>query len=144
VQSHYLESLKNDYDVVLMGRRTYEFGFQFGVTDPYPWLKQYVLSRSMQKSPHTNVELISEKIIDFVRRLKSETGKDVYLCGGAELAATLLAEKLIDEIILKLSPVVFGSGLPLFSGAIKQTALALIDSKVYESGVILLRYEVKY
>ena len=38
----YLESLKNDYDIVLMGRRTYEFGFQFGVTNPYPWMKQYV------------------------------------------------------------------------------------------------------
>ena len=38
----YLESLKNDYDVALMGRRTYEFGFQFGVTNPYPWIKTFI------------------------------------------------------------------------------------------------------
>ncbi len=40
--TEHLESLRNDYDVVLMGRRTDEFGFQYGVTDPYPWMKQYV------------------------------------------------------------------------------------------------------
>jgi Dihydrofolate reductase len=139
----YLESLKNDYDVVLMGRRTYEFGFQYGVTNPYPWLKQIVFSRTMESSPDPNVELISEDIIDVVRALKEETGKAIYLCGGADLAARLFAEGLVDEIIVKLNPVVFGSGLPLFSEAIKQTALELIGSKAYDSSVVLLHYRVK-
>ena len=141
--THYLESLKNDYDVALMGRRTYEFGFQFGVTNPYPWMKQYVLSRTMERSPDPNVELVSENVIDFVRRLKGEEGKDIYLCGGAELATTLFAANLVDEIMLKLNPVLFGSGIPLFSGAIEQTSLELADSKTYESGVVLLHYRVK-
>jgi dihydrofolate reductase len=138
----YLASLKSDYDIVLMGRRTYEFGFQYGVTNPYPWLKQYVLSRTMEESPDPNVELVSEKIIEFVRGLKEGEGKGIYLCGGAKLATTLLAEDLIDEIILKLNPVLFGTGLPLFAGPIKQTDLELISSKVYESGVLLLHYRV--
>ena len=141
--TEYLESLHNDYDVVVMGRRTYEFGFQYGVTNPYPWLKQYVFSRSMEKSPDANVELVSQNIIDFVRELKRESGKDIYLCGAAELASSLLAEELIDEIILKLNPVLFGSGIPLFSGAVQQTALDLIGSKVYDTGVVLLQYRVK-
>ncbi|PZU94024.1 MAG: dihydrofolate reductase [Leptolyngbya sp.] len=136
----YLESLKRDYDTVLMGRRTYEFGFQFGVTNPYPWMKQYVLSRTMDRSPDANVELVSENIIDFVRELKSEAGKNIYLCGGAVLAATLFTEDLIDEIILKLNPVVFGSGISLFSETIKQSALELVGSKVYGNGVVLLHY----
>jgi dihydrofolate reductase len=139
----YLESLRNDYDIVLMGRRTYEFGFQFGVTNPYPWMKQYVLSRTMERSPDPNVKLVSQNIIDFVRELKAGTGKDIYLCGGADLAGRLIAEGLIDEIILKLNPVVFGSGIPLFSGAIKQTDLELTVSKVYGNGVVLLCYRVK-
>ena len=139
----YLESLRKDYDAVLMGRRTYEFGLRLGVTDPYPWLKQYVLSRRMGGSPDGNVELVSENVIDFVRGLKSEAGKDIYLCGGAELAGALFAEGLIDEIILKLNPVAFGSGIPLFSGATKQSALELAGSKVYGNGVVLLRYLVK-
>jgi dihydrofolate reductase len=139
----YLESLRKDYDAVLMGRRTYEFGLRFGVTDPYPWMKQYVFSRTMGRIPDANVELVSENIIDFVRSLKGGAGKDIYLCGGSELAGTLFAEDLIDEIILKLNPVSFGSGVPLFSGATKRTALELAGSKVYGNGVVLLRYLVK-
>ncbi len=139
----YLDALKNDYDTVLMGRRTYEFGYQFGVTNPYPWMKQYVFSRTMERSPDANVELVSDNIIDLVRALKKETGKDMYLCGGANLAATLFAEGLVDEIILKLNPVVFGSGIPLFSGAIPQTAFELIGSKVYGNSVLSLQYRVK-
>ena len=138
----YFASLKNDYDIVLMGRRTYEFGFQFGVTNPYPWLRQYVMSRSMTKSPDANVELVSENIFEFVRGLKQEEGKDIYLCGGADLAARLLEENLIDEIVVKLNPVVFGDGIQLFSGTAKQAALELSSSKIYENGVMLLNYRV--
>ena len=140
--TEFLESLKSDYDVVLMGRKTYEFGLRLGVGDPYPWLEQYVVSRTMERSLDPNVELVSEDVIDFVRDLKREAGKGIYLCGGADLAATLLAEGLIDEIILKVNPVLFGSGIPLFSGAVEQTALEPIGARSYGSGVVLLRYRV--
>jgi dihydrofolate reductase len=139
----YLESLKTDYDTVLMGRKTYEFGFQFGVTNPYPWLKQYVLSRSMESSPDANVQLFSGDVLAFVRELKQAEGKDIYLCGGSKLAGSLLAEGLVDEVIVKLNPVVFGKGIPLFSETIKQTSLELNGSKVYDNGVLLLCYQVK-
>jgi dihydrofolate reductase len=139
----YFNSLKNDYDIVLMGRRTYEFGFQFGVTNPYPWMKQYVLSHTMEKSPDPNVELVSENVIDLVTNLKKGDGKDIYLCGGGELATALLAESLIDEIVLKVNPVLFGTGVPLFSETIQQTKLDLISSKIYNNGVLLLQYLVK-
>jgi dihydrofolate reductase len=139
----YLASLKSDYDVVVMGRRTYEFGLQFGVTNPYPWMKQYIFSRTMERSPDPHIELVSENALDLVRALKRETGKAIYLCGGADLAATLFAEGLVDEIIVKLNPVLLGSGIPLFARAVKQTALELTGSKVYGSGVVLLQYRVK-
>lgn len=138
----YLESLKTWFDAVLMGRKTYEIALKVGVTNPYSYLKQYVFSRTMKESPDENVELVSENIVEFVRKLKNETGKDIYLCGGADLATMLFSENLIDEIILKLNPVLLGSGIPLFSGVIKQTALELTDSKIYENGVVLLFYRV--
>ncbi|NEQ21716.1 MAG: dihydrofolate reductase [Microcoleus sp. SIO2G3] len=139
----YLESLKTWFDTVLMGRKTYEVGLKIGVTNPYPHLKQYVFSRTMKESPDENVELVCENIVELVTQLKNQTGKDIYLCGGADLATTLFAENLIDEIILKLNPVLLGSGIPLFKGVIKQTSLELTDSKIYKNGVLLLFYRVK-
>jgi dihydrofolate reductase len=97
----------------------------------------------MERSPDPNVELVSQNINDFVKGLKEAAGKEIYLCGGADLAGRLIAEGLVDEIILKLNPVAFGSGIPLFSGAVKQIDLELIGSKVYASGVVLLNYLVK-
>ena len=140
----YLESLKDWFDVVLMGRKTYEFGFQYGVTNPYPWMKQYVISRTMKESPDKNVELVSENIVELVNMLKGESGKDIYLCGGAELATMLFDEKLIDDVILKLNPVLFGSGISLLSRNTNPIDLVLASSKVYGNGVLLLQYHVKY
>lgn len=139
----YQASLKNDYEIALMGRKTYEFGLQFGVTSPYPWLKQYVVSSTMEEDPDPEVELVPENVPSFVRELKEGNGKAIYLCGGAKLAGALFAEGLVDELILKLNPVLFGSGIPLFSDAIRPTDLSLIDSKVYDNGVALLHYRVE-
>jgi dihydrofolate reductase len=140
----YLESLKTQFDVALMGRKTYEFGFQFGVTNPYPWMRQYVFSRTMKESPDPNVTLVSENVVGLVRKLKDESGKGIYLCGGAELATMLFDEKLIDEVVLKLNPVLFGSGISLLSRSDAPIDLELTGSKVYENGVLLLHYRVRY
>lgn len=140
----YLNSLKEWFDVVLMGRKTYEFGFQFGVTNPYPWLKQYVFSRTLKESPDEHVELVSKNLVELVETLKREAGKGIYLCGGAELATQLFEAKLIDEVVLKMNPVLFGAGIPLLSRSAEPLALELTDSKIYGNSVLLLHYRVKY
>ena len=140
VVNDYIESFKL-FDIVLMGRKTYEVGLEEGKTNPYPMMKSYVFSRSMKASPDENVELVSENAGELVRSLKNESGKDIYLCGGANLATMLFAENLIDNIILKINPFVMGSGIPLFGEVIKPTALKLTDSKIYESGVVLVSYK---
>ena len=131
------------FDTVLMGRKTYEVGLRLGVTNPYPAMRQYVFSRTMKESPDHNVGIVSENGVELVRGLKQETGKDIWLCGGANLAATLFAERLIDDIILKLNPLLLGSGIPLFSGVVPPADLELARSKIYRNGVVLLHYRVK-
>jgi dihydrofolate reductase len=134
----------NTYDIVLMGRKTYEYGFQFGVTNPYPMMKQYVFSRTMKESPDENVTLVSDGIIELVKELKNQDGKDIYLCGGADLATKLFAENLIDEVVLKLNPLIYGSGIPLLNSIGKNIYLELASSKIYDNGVLLLTYSVKH
>jgi dihydrofolate reductase len=131
------------FDVVLMGRKTYEVGLKDGITSPYSHMKQYLFSRSMQKSPDNNVELVSENAVELVTTIKKETGKGIWLCGGANLAAELSANGLINQLILKVNPFLMGSGIPLFSGGIEQTALELTNSKIYNNGVLLLHYRIK-
>jgi dihydrofolate reductase len=131
------------FDVVLMGRKTYEVGLNEGITSPYPTLQQYVFSHTLQASPDPQVTLVSDNAVEVVRALKQGSGKAIWLCGGAELATTLFAADLIDKLIVKLNPVLFGSGIPLFGPAIKQTMLELTEHNSYPSGHVVLHYRMK-
>ncbi len=131
------------FDTVLMGRKTYEVGSTAGVTNPYPTLQQYVFSRSMVERPDARVDLVNADAAERVRALRTGTGKAIWLCGGGELASTLLDADLIDEVIVKLNPVVFGAGIPLFSREVAPRQLALVDQHTYASGHALLHYRVK-
>jgi len=95
-------------DTVLMGRKTYEPGLKIGLCSPYPTLKQYVFSTTMEECPHEDVTLVSEDAAGLIRDLKMGPGKDVWLAGGSTLAASLFSEGLVDELILKMNPVVLG------------------------------------
>jgi dihydrofolate reductase len=148
IPTHWQEKLgmkaKNrQFDTVLMGRKTYQVGLKEGVTSPYQSLRQYLFSRSMTQSPDPSVNLIREDVSQVVRRLKQEEGKDIWLCGGGVLAALLFAESLVDEVILKHHPVLFGEGIPLVNVFGRCVSLDLIESKIYSSGVLLLRYRVR-
>lgn len=130
------------FDAVLMGRRTYEVGLKEGITNPYPQMKQYLFSQNIKESPDQNVELVSTNPREFVRELKQKSGKDIWLCGGGNLATALFEE--IDEMILKVHPILLGSGIPLFSDVIPETSLELADSKIYNNGFMLLNYHMKH
>lgn len=128
------------FDTVIMGRNTYEVGLAVGVTSPYAHLRQYVVSRSMTASPDPMIKLVRTDPVECVRELKRESGLDIWLCGGAHLAGALYDE--IDELILKINPVVLGNGIPLFEGARGPTKLKLTDHKTFAGGVVIHRYNV--
>ena len=85
--------------------------------------------------------LVNSDPLEYVRRLKHEPGKDIWLCGGGVLAAAVFSE--IDELILKVNPVILGSGIPLFDGPVPQADLTLEESKTYPNGFMLARYRVR-
>lgn len=131
------------FGTVLMGRKTYEVGLKEGKTSPYPAMRQVVFSRTMQESPDEAVELVRDDIVEFVRTVKSESDRPVWLCGGADVASTLMSAGLVDRVVVKLNPIVFGNGIPLFRDGCGTFALQLRATKVYDCGVVVLRYDVK-
>ena len=130
------------YDTVIMGRRTYEYGSRLGVTNPYPAMRTYVCSATMVERPDPAVEVIAGDPVPAVRALKEADGRTIYLCGGGRLAAALFRAGLIDEVILKINPVVLGDGVRLFGDVVPQAALALRDARIYPNGVAVLAYRV--
>ena len=132
------------FDVVLMGRNTYEVGLNEGFSNPYPTMQQYVFSHTMHHTPDPNVTLIRDNTVEVVRKLKRGDGKAIWLCGGATLATALFRENLIDQLIVKLNPVLFGSGIPLFAPLMTQVPLELTDHKQYRSGHMLLFYRLQH
>ena len=130
------------FDTVLMGRRTYEVGVKEGITNPYPHMKQHLFSRTLKQSLDPAVELVSSDPVTFVQELKQQSSKNIWLCGGGDLATVLFPA--IDEMILKVHPFLLVSGIPLFSGTIPLTSLELTDNKIYKNGFMLLHYQVNH
>ncbi|GAA3021316.1 dihydrofolate reductase family protein [Kitasatospora albolonga] len=129
------------FDTVLEGTHTYRIGLDAGVANAYPHLRHLVFSRSLTEAPDPAVELVATDPVAKVRELKAEEGKDIWLCGGGELAGTLLPE--IDRLVLKLSPLSTGSGIPLFgrSAAFEPRSWQLTDQTALKSGVLFLTYD---
>lgn len=96
------------------------------------------MSSSLGPSPDRAVEVISSDVASQLREIKESDGKDIWLCGGGHLAATIINE--IDEFIFKISPVVLGGGVSVFGEVIGPRRLTMTDHRVYENGFALLRY----
>jgi dihydrofolate reductase len=136
------------FDTVLMGRKYYEIAYAQNPetgqeASGFMGMKTYVFSRTIKESPHPGVKVISENVGEFVRKLKNESGKDIWLGGGGILAASLLRERLVDEIGLTIQPILLGSGIPLFPDLGLQIDLQLLEYKAYKNGLVSLTYSVK-
>ena len=135
------------FDTVLMGRRTYEVALRMGNGGPYPGLKTYIFSRTRKAGAQKkvkNVEFVSEDAAEFVRKLKSQKGKDICVMGGGLLAKSLFEADLIDEIGFNIHPVLLGSGIPLFYEMNRQIDLELIECKAFKNGTLMVSYRVKH
>lgn len=130
------------FDAVLMGRATWAVGLPHGMTSPYPHLAQYVFSTTLGSDPDPAVQLVQSDPVAFVRGLKADSGRDIWLCGGGRLAAALFP--VIDELVLKQNPVLLGRGIPLFAGRLPPTRLALLERKGYANGYTRLHYAIDH
>ena len=131
---------------LLFGRVTYEGMAAYWSTakgetaDFMNSIPKIVFSKTLTKAEWNNTQLVRGPAEEEVVRLKQQQGKDLYIFGSANLSAALMQRGLIDEFRLGLTPVLLGSGNPLFKVSPHHTQLKLVEAKPLKSGCIILRY----
>ncbi len=143
-----------DVDTILMGRKTYEVSVAMRPSSAKkpgkarssrrkePTMHTFVFSRTLKSIDDPGVELVASGAADFVRDLKRRPGKRICLMGGGELAQSLLAADLVDEIGLNIHPILLGSGIPTFRDPGHRVKLALTECRQIDGGCILASYRV--
>jgi dihydrofolate reductase len=131
-----------DVDTILMGRKTYDVaaGYSEADTPDVGPVRTYVFSRTLKGIDKPGVELVSSDAAAFVRDLKQRPGKNICLMGGGELAQSLIAEGLVDEVGLNIHPILLGSGPPVFRDPGHRVAFTLKECRQLDGGCILAKY----
>lgn len=135
------------FDTVILGRATHQVAVDEGLTGGYPHLRQVVVTHHPGDLPPEQGLTTTDDPVAAVRALKAETPADgtapldIWLCGGGDLAGQLAGE--IDEVRLKINPVLFGAGRPLVAGGYSPRALVPGMRREFESGVVYAEYAVR-
>src|SRR5688500_7918044 len=139
--------LMQDVDAFLLGRRTYVThaeafepmpkGDVFGDMMNAP--KKYVVSKTLKKPIWRNTTIIRDNVIESVRALKSEPGKNIVLDGSSQLLHALLEHDLVDDLYLTLYPLALGSGKRALPDGVA-TKFSLVSATPYPTGVVGLHY----
>ncbi len=130
-------------DTVLMGRKTYEIALKMGMEKGgYKGMKNYIFSWTQRPGERDGVEFVSRSVAKLVADLREKPGKDIWLCGGGELARGALKDGVVDEVILGVVPMLIGAGVPAFPTEFAETELELCECKQYKGGVVGLTYSV--
>ena len=132
---------------LLLGRKTFEIFASYWPHHEAGWpginkVKKYVAShKSSLKLDWENSAILVGNVAEKVKKLKSEKGPNLHVYGSGNLIQTLLKHDLVDELWLKIFPIVLGKGKRLFAEGTMPAAFKLTDSKVSPSGVIFANYK---
>lgn len=141
-----LEKFLDEIDTVFYGRVSYEaWGNYMPVEEGTDFEKNfYRRLNQMRKIVFSTTKdsfagkafVIKNDIENAVNKLKRESGKNIWLYGGADLVTTFVNYNLIDEYRIAVFPIILGSGKPLFKGINHRVKLKLHEVKAGKSGVV--------
>jgi dihydrofolate reductase len=131
-------------DTIIVGRKTYDWVFKEIGSSHYDNGQRnvYVITRSERPSAGRTT-FYTGKLSELVQRLKSESGKNIYCDGGAEIINELLEQDLIDEFIISVIPILIGNGTRLFKDNRPEQQLEFVSAKSFETGLTQLHYKRK-
>jgi dihydrofolate reductase len=127
-------------DTVILGRRTYDWIMKHVPEFHHADKKSYIITRTA-KPPIGNTSYYTGNLKDLILKLKGETGKNIFIDGGAQIVNELLKENLIDEFVISIIPILVGDGIKLFSNGRPEQKLTLISSKQFVTGLTQLHYK---
>jgi dihydrofolate reductase len=138
-------------DALLMGRVLYEEWVAFWpqqdpeenpVAATMNNVSKYVVSTTLEGPLEwNNATLIGDNVAEEISELKRQPGKDIVISGSGALVRSLLEYGLLDELKLMIHPIVVGSGKRLFEDGESQTALELVESRTFSTGVLYVTYK---
>ena len=152
----YFTDLMREADLQVFGRKTYELMVPFWpevaknqsmtkasneFARAFDAVNKVVFSRSLDSAKDRNTRIVRTNLRDEIVKLKQEQGKSI-LVGGVSVSSQLIELGLVDEYIFVVSPIIAGEGRRLLEGVSLQERLQLrlVESKIFKSGCVALRY----
>jgi dihydrofolate reductase len=135
-------------EALLLGRRTYEWlaarwpSRSGELADRLNSLPKYVVSSTLEDPDWNNSTVLNGDAVDAVSNLKRELEGEIVVPASFQLVRTLIEHDLVDELRLKMFPVVLGAGERLFGETSDKEPLRLVDTQTVEGDVVFLTYEV--
>jgi dihydrofolate reductase len=135
-------------EAFLLGRRSYEWlaarwpSRSGELADRLNSLPKYVVSSTLEDPDWNNSTVLKGDVVDEVSKLKQELSGEIVVAGSFQLLRTLMEHDLVDELRLKVFPVVLGAGERLFGETSDTKAVRLVASQTLGDGIAFLTHEV--
>jgi dihydrofolate reductase len=133
-------------EALLLGRRSYEWlaarwpSRPGELADRLNSLPKYVVSSTLEDPGWNNTTVLKGDVVNEVSKLKQELNGEINVPASFQLARTLVEHDLVDELRLKMFPVVLGAGKRLFGETSETKPMRLIDTQTVGDGVAILTY----
>ena len=129
-------------DTVILGRRTYDWVMTQVPEFPHADKDSYIITRTPRPGKG-KLNFYTGDLKELILKLKSEQGQNIFIDGGAEVVNELLKQKLIDEFIISVIPILIGNGTRLFKDGRPEQTLKLVDVRQFDTGLLQVRYKCK-
>jgi dihydrofolate reductase len=135
-------------EALLLGRRSYEwFAARWPsrtgeLADRLNSMPKYVVSATLEDPDWNNSTVLKGDVVNEISKLKRDLNGEIVVPASFQLLRTLMEHDLVDELRLKIFPVVLGAGERLFGGTSDKKPLRLLDAQTVEGGIAYLTYEL--